>query len=94
MHHVLQSYIPTALIVIISWFSFWLDISAVLGEVSLCITTLLTLAMQAQAAEMSLPQGKIMIFYYILWLISVLFLQSHMRRLSMYGWECVWDSCL
>lgn len=57
MHHILQSYIPTALIVIISWFSFWLDVSAVPGRVSLCITTLLTLATQAQAAKMSLPQG-------------------------------------
>lgn len=57
MHHVLQSYVPTALIVVISWFSFWLDVDAVPGRVSLCITTLLTLATQSQAAKMSLPQG-------------------------------------
>ena len=32
MHHIIQSYIPTTLIVIISWFSFWLDVEAVPGE--------------------------------------------------------------
>lgn len=56
MHHVLQSYVPTALIVVISWFSFWLDVDAVPGRVSLSITTLLTLATQASAARLALPQ--------------------------------------
>ena len=56
MHHILQSYVPTILIVIISWFSRWLDIDAVPGRVSLCITTLLTLATQASSTRMSLPQ--------------------------------------
>lgn len=56
MHHILQSYIPTALIVVISWFSFWLDVDSVPGRVSLCITTLLTLATQASAARLALPQ--------------------------------------
>ncbi|KAK6020341.1 hypothetical protein OSTOST_14005, partial [Ostertagia ostertagi] len=28
-----QSYVPTALIVVISWFSFWLDVEAVPGRV-------------------------------------------------------------
>lgn len=54
----LQSYIPTALIVCISWFSFWLDVEAVPGRVSLSITTLLTLATQSQAARMALPQVR------------------------------------
>uniref|UniRef100_A0A915K5U8 Uncharacterized protein n=1 Tax=Romanomermis culicivorax TaxID=13658 RepID=A0A915K5U8_ROMCU len=56
-HHILQSYIPTALMVIISWFSFWLDVDSVPGRVSLCITTLLTLATQASAARLALPQN-------------------------------------
>lgn len=55
-HHIIQSYIPTSLIVIISWFSFWLDVEAVPGRVSLSITTLLTLATQSSAARMALPQ--------------------------------------
>ncbi|CAD6197468.1 unnamed protein product [Caenorhabditis auriculariae] len=57
-HHIIQSYIPTALIVIISWFSFWLDVEAVPGRVSLSITTLLTLATQSSAARMALPQAS------------------------------------
>uniref|UniRef100_A0A1I7Y636 Neur_chan_LBD domain-containing protein n=1 Tax=Steinernema glaseri TaxID=37863 RepID=A0A1I7Y636_9BILA len=58
MHHVIQSYVPTALIVVISWFSFWLDVEAVPGRVSLSITTLLTLATQSSAARMALPQAS------------------------------------
>uniref|UniRef100_A0A914CZU1 Uncharacterized protein n=1 Tax=Acrobeloides nanus TaxID=290746 RepID=A0A914CZU1_9BILA len=58
MHHIIQSYMPTALIVIISWFSFWLDVEAVPGRVSLSITTLLTLATQNSAARMELPQAS------------------------------------
>ncbi|CAJ0574770.1 unnamed protein product, partial [Mesorhabditis spiculigera] len=58
MHHIIQSYIPTTLIVIISWFSFWLDVEAVPGRVSLSITTLLTLATQSSAARMALPQAS------------------------------------
>ncbi|GMT16398.1 hypothetical protein PFISCL1PPCAC_7695, partial [Pristionchus fissidentatus] len=57
-HHIIQSYVPTALIVIISWFSFWLDVEAVPGRVSLSITTLLTLATQSSAARMALPQAS------------------------------------
>ncbi|KHJ85360.1 hypothetical protein OESDEN_14916 [Oesophagostomum dentatum] len=34
MHHLIQSYLPTSLIVVISWFSFWLDVEAVPGRVS------------------------------------------------------------
>ncbi|CAI4224613.1 unnamed protein product [Auanema sp. JU1783] len=58
MHHIIQSYVPTALIVVISWFSFWLDVEAVPGRISLSITTLLTLATQSSAARMALPQAS------------------------------------
>lgn len=47
MHHVMQTYLPSALIVVISWFSFWLDVDAAPARVSLSITTLLTIATQA-----------------------------------------------
>uniref|UniRef100_A0A0K0FA10 Glycine receptor subunit beta-type 4 (inferred by orthology to a C. elegans protein) n=1 Tax=Strongyloides venezuelensis TaxID=75913 RepID=A0A0K0FA10_STRVS len=58
MHHVLQTYLPTSLIVIISWFSFWLDAESVPARVSLSITCLLTLATQNSAARMALPQAS------------------------------------
>ncbi|NP_001368744.1 Ligand-Gated ion Channel [Caenorhabditis elegans] len=59
-HHVMQSYVPTTLIVVISWFSFWLDVEAVPARVSLAITTLLTLSTQANAARMALPEVSYM----------------------------------
>ncbi|KAK5977310.1 Glutamate-gated chloride channel [Trichostrongylus colubriformis] len=59
-HHVMQSYVPTTLIVVISWFSFWLDVDAVPARVSLAITTLLTLSTQANAARMALPEVSYM----------------------------------
>uniref|UniRef100_A0A7E4UUE5 Neur_chan_LBD domain-containing protein n=1 Tax=Panagrellus redivivus TaxID=6233 RepID=A0A7E4UUE5_PANRE len=55
-HHIMQSYVPTSLIVVISWFSFWLDVEAVPARVSLAITTLLTLSTQASTARMALPE--------------------------------------
>uniref|UniRef100_A0A914EHW0 Neurotransmitter-gated ion-channel transmembrane domain-containing protein n=1 Tax=Acrobeloides nanus TaxID=290746 RepID=A0A914EHW0_9BILA len=59
-HHVMQSYVPTTLIVVISWFSFWLDVEAVVARVSLAITTLLTLSTQSNAARMALPEVSYM----------------------------------
>ncbi|UMM41923.1 hypothetical protein L5515_017961 [Caenorhabditis briggsae] len=56
----MQSYVPTTLIVVISWFSFWLDVEAVPARVSLAITTLLTLSTQANAARMALPEVSYM----------------------------------
>uniref|UniRef100_A0AC35UCV4 Neur_chan_LBD domain-containing protein n=1 Tax=Rhabditophanes sp. KR3021 TaxID=114890 RepID=A0AC35UCV4_9BILA len=56
-HHIMQSYIPTALIVVISWFSFWLDVSSTPARVSLSITTLLTLSTQANASRVGLEAG-------------------------------------
>ncbi|XP_064110648.1 glycine receptor subunit alpha-2-like isoform X2 [Macrobrachium nipponense] len=54
-YHVLQTYIPTILIVAISWVSFWLDPNAVPGRVSLGVTTLLTLTTLASGIRQSLP---------------------------------------
>ncbi|KAI6177748.1 hypothetical protein M3Y97_00941700 [Aphelenchoides bicaudatus] len=58
VHHIIQSYVPQCLIVVISWISFWLDVEAVPGRVSLSITTLLTLATQSSAERMTLPQAS------------------------------------
>ncbi|KAI1722739.1 neurotransmitter-gated ion-channel ligand binding domain-containing protein [Ditylenchus destructor] len=58
MHHIIQSFLPSSLIVMISWFSFWLDVESVPGRVSLSITTLLTLATQNSAERMTLPQSS------------------------------------
>ncbi|KAK3859136.1 hypothetical protein Pcinc_034718 [Petrolisthes cinctipes] len=54
-YHVLQTYVPTILIVVISWVSFWLDPNAVPGRVSLGVTTLLTLTTLASGIRSQLP---------------------------------------
>ena len=51
----LQSYIPTGLIVAISWVSFWIDRRAVPARVSLSFTTLLTLSTQGNGIRYTLP---------------------------------------
>ncbi|VDM77615.1 unnamed protein product [Strongylus vulgaris] len=60
MHHVMQTYLPTALIVVISWFSFWLDVDSAPARVTLSITTLLTISTQANAVKLALPEVSYM----------------------------------
>ena len=49
------SYIPTCLIVIMSWVSFWIKPDAVPARVTLCVTSLLTLSTQHAQSQKSLP---------------------------------------
>ena len=42
--HMVQSYIPTILIVVISWVSFWMGVDSVPGRITLGVTTLLTVS--------------------------------------------------
>ena len=46
-YHLIQSYLPSILIVAISWVSFWMDIEAVPGRISLGVITLLAVSSQA-----------------------------------------------
>ncbi|GAB6029755.1 hypothetical protein CHUAL_005470 [Chamberlinius hualienensis] len=55
-YHLVQSYLPTTLIVVISWVSFWMDIEAVPGRVTLGITTLLTVSSKSSGVQPNLPQ--------------------------------------
>ncbi|XP_022240907.1 glycine receptor subunit alpha-4-like [Limulus polyphemus] len=56
MHfHVLTSYIPSSLVVVVSWVSFWLDVKAAPARVALGVTSLLTLATQMVQSHLSLP---------------------------------------
>ncbi|CAG2168165.1 unnamed protein product, partial [Oppiella nova] len=43
-YHLVQSYLPTILIVVISWVSFWLDEEAIPARITLGVTTLLTIS--------------------------------------------------
>jgi len=53
--HLIQSYLPSILIVAISWVSFWMDIEAVPGRISLGVITLLAVSQQG-GQEKNIPQ--------------------------------------
>lgn len=53
--HLIQSYLPSILIVAISWVSFWMDIEAVPGRISLGVITLLAVSSQT-GQEKNVPQ--------------------------------------
>ena len=48
----LQTYIPSILIVIISWVSFWINMDAVPARISLGVTTVLTMATQLSGGSL------------------------------------------
>uniref|UniRef100_A0A8D8VU11 Glycine receptor subunit alpha-3 n=1 Tax=Cacopsylla melanoneura TaxID=428564 RepID=A0A8D8VU11_9HEMI len=54
--HLIQSYLPTILIVIISWVSFWMDVDSVPGRTTLGVTTLLAVSSQSSGIQAGLPQ--------------------------------------
>ena len=45
--HLIQNYLPSILIVAVSWVSFWMDIESVPGRISLGVITLLAVSNQA-----------------------------------------------
>ncbi|CAB4068576.1 Glycine receptor subunit alpha-4,Glycine receptor subunit alphaZ1 [Lepeophtheirus salmonis] len=52
--HLIQSYLPSVLIVAISWVSFWMDVDCVPARVTLGVITLLTVS--SQVSGTSVPQ--------------------------------------
>ncbi|PNF41132.1 hypothetical protein B7P43_G04520, partial [Cryptotermes secundus] len=54
--HLIQSYLPTILIVVISWVSFWMDVDSVPGRTTLGVTTLLAVSSQSSGIQSGLPQ--------------------------------------
>lgn len=53
---IIQVYIPSILIVILSWVSFWLNIDATPARVPLGLLTVLTMTTQSTGANASLPR--------------------------------------
>ena len=47
----LQTYVPTILIVILSWVSFWINMDAIPARISLGVTTVLTMATQMSGSK-------------------------------------------
>uniref|UniRef100_A0A913I4W5 Neur_chan_LBD domain-containing protein n=1 Tax=Strongyloides stercoralis TaxID=6248 RepID=A0A913I4W5_STRER len=56
LFHVIQTYLPTGMLVVVSWMSFWLDPRASPARISLTITGLLTLTTMSNGARQDLPQ--------------------------------------
>jgi len=55
-YYFIQAYIPSTLIVILSWVSFWIDIEAVPARISLGLLTVLTMTTQASTISARLPR--------------------------------------
>ncbi|KAL4230129.1 ligand-gated ion channel [Mactra antiquata] len=54
--YMIQTYIPSVLIVMLSWLSFWLNVDAVPARISLGILTVLTMTTQRSMSNTSLPR--------------------------------------
>uniref|UniRef100_A0A7E4UUB1 Ig-like domain-containing protein n=1 Tax=Panagrellus redivivus TaxID=6233 RepID=A0A7E4UUB1_PANRE len=94
-YHLVQSYLPNAAIVIISWVSFWIDRRAVPARVSLSFTCLLTLSTQGNGLRYALPPvayskaidhwfGVCMLFIFGV-LLEFALVNSYMRRANKYN---------
>lgn len=56
--HLIQSYLPSILIVSISWVSFWMDVDCVPARVTLGVITLLTVSSQVSGKQ----NGSLLVF--------------------------------
>ena len=55
-YYLIQTYIPSMLIVILSWVSFWIDKDAVPARITLGLLTVLTMTTQASGVNQHLPR--------------------------------------
>ncbi|XP_035892373.1 glycine receptor subunit alpha-4 isoform X3 [Anopheles stephensi] len=54
-HHLIQTFAPSALVVMLSWFSFWLGLDAIPGRVTLLVTCMLTLVTMFTGMRADIP---------------------------------------
>ncbi|KAL4229686.1 Glycine receptor subunit alpha-3 [Mactra antiquata] len=55
-YYVIQMYIPSLLIVMLSWLSFWLNVNSIPGRVTLGVLSVLTISTQSSGVNASLPR--------------------------------------
>lgn len=60
-YYLIQMYIPSLLIVILSWVSFWINMDAAPARVGLGITTVLTMTTQSSGSRASLPKVSLVL---------------------------------
>lgn len=75
-YYLIQMYIPSLLIVILSWVSFWINMDAAPARVALGITTVLTMTTQSSGSRTSLPKVFFQLFSQYLDLLNVISIQS------------------
>ena len=56
LHSIIQFYVPSALLVIISWLSFWISPDAIPARVTIGMMTVLTMTTHSTAANSQLPR--------------------------------------
>ncbi|XP_058459368.1 glycine receptor subunit alpha-2 isoform X1 [Malaya genurostris] len=54
-HHLIQTFAPSTLVVMLSWFSFWLGLDAIPGRVTLLVTCMLTLVTMFTGMRADIP---------------------------------------
>lgn len=54
-HHLIQTFAPSALVVVLSWFSFYLGLDAIPGRVTLLVTCMLTLVTMFTGLRSDIP---------------------------------------
>lgn len=62
-YYLIQMYIPSLLIVILSWVSFWINMDAAPARVALGITTVLTMTTQSSGSRASLPKVCMLLWW-------------------------------
>lgn len=55
-YYIIQIYVPSLLVVFLSWLNFWLDCEAVPARISLGLLTVLTMTTQSSGARADLPR--------------------------------------
>lgn len=55
-YHLIQEFIPSALIVMLSWVSFWISLDAVPARISLGLLSVLTMTTQSSGSRANLPE--------------------------------------
>ncbi|KAH3834107.1 glycine receptor subunit alpha-1-like [Dreissena polymorpha] len=55
-YYVIQMYMPSLLIVMLSWLSFWLNVNSIPGRVTLGVLSVLTISTQSTGVNASLPR--------------------------------------
>lgn len=99
-HHLIQTFAPSTLVVMLSWFSFWLGLDAIPGRVTLLVTCMLTLVTMFTGLRADIPPVayvKVRIFT-----VSLFHNIRQMERVThvifpcrhwIFGWPAVWCSC-